>query len=341
MTKKSVGEILREERERQNKTLKEVAHETYIHESYLEAIENNEFKKLPPETYTVGFIQVYAEYLGLDPAEVVQRYKSMITEESPTPPQLYINPKANGNLLLKIGLGISAIIVLVGIIFIVSLLSGGEKQSSGMLKILEETKDYKKYYKLARVGEEFKVPTPSGDVDVKFASINPDKSVDVSVAGKVITVKLQETAEVDLTGDNQTDLKIHLKSSKDRTGQFEFVVMKTRPPKKLKKEDVPGAVMVKDKPETVMVEITGKGKCWIAYSTDGKNETERVIQRGTKIDLKFSKSLKIMSSSAGLISLKINNEDVETGKTGTMMYSIFEWKNINGKGYALVRTDMK
>jgi cytoskeleton protein RodZ len=53
----------------------EVANMLRIHSAYLQAIEDNEIDKLPGPTYAVGFVRAYAEYLGLDGAKVVDRFK--------------------------------------------------------------------------------------------------------------------------------------------------------------------------------------------------------------------------------------------------------------------------
>lgn len=42
---------------------------------YLEAIEDGRFDDLPGATYAVGFVRAYADYLGLDSAEMVARFK--------------------------------------------------------------------------------------------------------------------------------------------------------------------------------------------------------------------------------------------------------------------------
>jgi cytoskeleton protein RodZ len=70
----SAGQFLKQERQRQNKTLKEVARATCIHINTIEALEENRRNKLPAEVFVRGFISIYAQYLGLPPQEVLDRY---------------------------------------------------------------------------------------------------------------------------------------------------------------------------------------------------------------------------------------------------------------------------
>ena len=71
----TVGNILRNARLKQGKTLNDVADVLFIRRVYLEAIENVDYKKLPVEPYGLGYVRNYAEYLGLNSARIVQSFK--------------------------------------------------------------------------------------------------------------------------------------------------------------------------------------------------------------------------------------------------------------------------
>ncbi|MBQ1509465.1 MAG: helix-turn-helix domain-containing protein [Selenomonadaceae bacterium] len=71
-----IGDILRQERERQNLTVKDIEQGTSIRALYIEAIENGEYQTLPGEVYTKGFIRNYANFLKLDADDCVRRYVS-------------------------------------------------------------------------------------------------------------------------------------------------------------------------------------------------------------------------------------------------------------------------
>ena len=67
----SIGEKLRLARERNALTLDQVARETHVAKRFLKALEDEDFSVFPGETYAMGFLRNYAEYLGLDPEELI------------------------------------------------------------------------------------------------------------------------------------------------------------------------------------------------------------------------------------------------------------------------------
>ncbi|HXX82038.1 MAG TPA: RodZ domain-containing protein [Thermodesulfovibrionales bacterium] len=65
---------MKEKREELGVDLKEVAHTLRIQYEYLKALENNDFKKLPPDVYTRAYIREYARFLTIDPAILLDEY---------------------------------------------------------------------------------------------------------------------------------------------------------------------------------------------------------------------------------------------------------------------------
>jgi len=78
----SIGQILRNARLGQDKSIQEASQTLKIRQIYLEAIENNKFAQLPGKIYIIGFIKTYAEYLQLDGEEIIRAYKTGNLEES-------------------------------------------------------------------------------------------------------------------------------------------------------------------------------------------------------------------------------------------------------------------
>ncbi len=73
MSKETVGEYLKKERQLRQISIQEVADGTKISISRLRLIEENKFDGLPAEVFVRGFIRNYAEYIGLDPEEAIMR----------------------------------------------------------------------------------------------------------------------------------------------------------------------------------------------------------------------------------------------------------------------------
>jgi len=82
----SVGEELRAARLRLGEDLRTVAGSLRIRKEHLEALEAGDFANLPGRTYAIGFVRSYADYLGLDGAAAVARFKEEVAEEPDLPP---------------------------------------------------------------------------------------------------------------------------------------------------------------------------------------------------------------------------------------------------------------
>ena len=71
-------------RERKGVDLYRAERDTKIRARYLAALERGEYRELPGDVYTKGFLRNYALYLGLDPAEVVGQWRRERGELGPT-----------------------------------------------------------------------------------------------------------------------------------------------------------------------------------------------------------------------------------------------------------------
>jgi len=70
----SFGRYLQIFRLERDISLELVAEETRIAVGMLEAIEHEDFSRLPPEVFTKGFLRAYAEAVGADGSEAVRRF---------------------------------------------------------------------------------------------------------------------------------------------------------------------------------------------------------------------------------------------------------------------------
>jgi cytoskeleton protein RodZ len=90
----ALGEYLKSVRESRGLQLDEVARVTKIGKSYLVAIEQGDFDKLPNAAYIKGFLRLYAGFLSLSGDEVVARYERGLPQAST--PQVEPAPERPG-----------------------------------------------------------------------------------------------------------------------------------------------------------------------------------------------------------------------------------------------------
>ncbi len=74
----SVGELLRAERERQGLTLAQVADRTRIKQQYLQALEHDDFERLPGRFFARSFTHQYANVLGVNTPELQARLQATV-----------------------------------------------------------------------------------------------------------------------------------------------------------------------------------------------------------------------------------------------------------------------
>jgi len=70
----NLGERLRKERERKGLALGQVHEATKIQTRYLAALEKRDWKAFPGEVFLRGYLRTYADYLKLDPEQVLKAY---------------------------------------------------------------------------------------------------------------------------------------------------------------------------------------------------------------------------------------------------------------------------
>lgn len=80
--KETVGEELRRARLAKDQDLRDIAAYLCIRYQFLQALEDSRYKELPGEAYANGFVRTYASYLGLDPSDIITRYKQELNAQA-------------------------------------------------------------------------------------------------------------------------------------------------------------------------------------------------------------------------------------------------------------------
>ena len=88
----SIGDTLRRERQRRNLDLSEIAGQLKISTRFLEAMEHDDFGKLPGGVFTKSFVRQYAGFLGLDADEMAAEVGHVL-EPEPVLPEMPGKPK--------------------------------------------------------------------------------------------------------------------------------------------------------------------------------------------------------------------------------------------------------
>lgn len=79
----ALGQILRDAREAKGLSLSDVAQNTHLLVQVVEALEREDFKRIAAAIYGRGFVRLYADFLGLDPAPLVRDFMSIYDGAKP------------------------------------------------------------------------------------------------------------------------------------------------------------------------------------------------------------------------------------------------------------------
>jgi cytoskeletal protein RodZ len=215
----SVGQKLRETREQHNFSLEQVARDTHISKQYLVALETEQFSSIPGETYIIGFLRNYAEYLSLNPEEIVSLYKNIQIQEQPLPMTELLEPAGPK--------GPPRVLIL--LIIVLALLGGGgyllyryviasPGSARPQTEVVQETSEQAE-------GQEFdfedEAMTRWFDVDdtigfplngntYRLQLINIDRDLTVRVPGGTLDMTVGQDRQLDVNGDGRNDLRILL-----------------------------------------------------------------------------------------------------------------------------------
>jgi cytoskeletal protein RodZ len=88
----SIGEQLRLAREERGIPLREICDQTRISVHYLEAIETNDYKRLPGGVFNRSFIKAYARCVGYDEREAIEGYTRYLREHGDTSDDVNTTP---------------------------------------------------------------------------------------------------------------------------------------------------------------------------------------------------------------------------------------------------------
>ncbi len=119
-----VGETLQLARERKGVDLYRAERDTKIRLRYLSALEDGDYAELPAPVYTQGFLRNYAIYLGLEPDDILERWREEMEQQRTAtrvaviPPPMPIAEPGGRRLHLTPNMVVAGLVGVVTILFI-------------------------------------------------------------------------------------------------------------------------------------------------------------------------------------------------------------------------------
>jgi len=92
----TLGDGLRAARESQGLTAVQVAEKTRVRRAYLVSIEGMRFDELPSRPFALGYVRAYAQALGLNEVQVIERFRREVPDETgPLRPPSGLQPQSD------------------------------------------------------------------------------------------------------------------------------------------------------------------------------------------------------------------------------------------------------
>jgi cytoskeletal protein RodZ len=149
----TIGEQLRLAREGRGIPLREISDQTRISMHYLEAIESNDYKRLPGGIFNRSFVKAYARYVGYDEKDAIEGYTRYMRdsgdsgEEVATTPyhsKVYTDVPATRSPVLTVVLAIVILAILtalaLGIVYWVQRRAAGTRHEAPLIANLESVR---------------------------------------------------------------------------------------------------------------------------------------------------------------------------------------------------------
>ena len=251
----SVGQKLRESREQHNFSVEQVARDTHISKQYLEALEEENFTIIPGETYIIGFLRNYAEYLSLNPEEIVTLYKNIQIQEQPLPmTELLepVGPKAFPRILVLVVV-ILAVLGVGGYLlyrYVIATPRPVRPQPEVVQQAGEQAEGQELVFQDEAMTRWFSqddtIGFPLNGNTYRLQLIDIGRTLTVKVPGGTLDMTVGQDRQLDVNGDGRNDLRILL-NDLDATGVAKranlslYKITKATPPQVAEATEAPPA----------------------------------------------------------------------------------------------------
>lgn len=354
----SFGIRLKQTREARGIDLERASLETNITVEYLDALEKELITSFPCDTYLIGFLKNYAEYLNLDADELITMYKAVKTQIKPAPLELLLEPKKKVPLYVVVGVLFGLVIVAVGTFLIVRLNSKKAEKRENIITAAAQHSVYQlgNVPMQKRVYQEDKIEVQLEDevVTLFIAETAGVLTLETPLGSHV--VELGEEVEIDLDGQPGSEISIFLsdisKTDSSRGAEIQLVRIMDESelaaftPVETEPEDEEFAVkeLASETTESgmkrtiifesataypVTINANFRGQCLFRYQIDRKDIVEDFYTANQTVSINANNGFRLWMSNANAVKMQIigagNIVDLDIGRPGQVLVEDIKW----------------
>ncbi len=347
---KSAGNILKQAREEKKISQAKVAEDTHFTLRQIEALENDNFSIFPGETYALGFLRAYANYLQLNPDHVIQVYRSSRIEESEIPIKELTKPVGpghgemiGGNAKTIFMAGSVILILAAGILLLATGKKGNTSQTktveNGSLKSYLANSDLVPAEKTENVrlesGQTSAIISPGGGIDFSLQNTEvfiilrklekpegaPARAEFEIYPGKTI-VPLEEGASTEIGGERFSS-RFKLTFDTATLNTVKILVQNLG-------EVAEATAVTEAEPDNIAnpsnfiihLEAEFTGRNYIDSFVDGKPGKKGMMSPGSRIQYEANNSIQLTVGDAGAVRIFINGKEESLGPRGRKVSKI-------------------
>lgn len=371
----SIGKKLQETRMARGLDLDQISRETNIARRYLEDLENEKFDDFPGESYLIGFLRNYCEYLDLDGNELVNLYRNQKIQEINVPASALIPPRP----LFERLFGQNAGRVKVALLVLLLLAAG----AAGVVLLLPHLQ---RAFPAAETpqtpvrepavhtlsGTEFKGRVFAGDqitvpVDGENYTLLVEETAEavrLNAGGTVRVVELGQELVFDVSGDDVPDVRVFVSDlypenpsmGAEVLVETALSVADTAEPEGGVTVSVPsGTAASGNAGQTVLFEsgsafpvtlnATFRGYCLFRYEIDREERDERLYQKSEILTIQARNGLRIWASNGNAVKIQViaagQTVDLELSRPGEVIVRDLRWLRDDATGrYRFVLMDV-
>ena len=366
----SIGEKLRLARERNNLTIDQVARETHVAKRFLKGLEDEDFSVFPGETYAMGFLRNYAEYLGLSPEELIGIYRNIKIQEQPLPMSELLDSRPKLPPLRLILIAAAAILILALAAFLIYRAATRGPTGNAQAPTTQASSDFVFQDEVRTQwftqGDGITVPYNGKNYRIVVSAVGD--SLTLKVPGGTVDLGLGKERYIDLDGDSTPEIRI-VWNDVDRaaaqkrvnlglyktTGQAADAAASAAAD--TANSNIPAAtadmsagqaaatlssfkpLALAQAPQTGLftLDFTFKNDCYFRYVVDDKDRSDKFFQKGEQLSIDTARAkVTIWLSNAGAARMRVQGKDFELGNLGEVATRTIAWqKDTNAGGYVL------
>ncbi len=338
----SIGKKLKDERRSRGIDIDQAARETNIARRYIEDLENERFDSFPAESYVIGFLRNYCEYLELDADGLISIYKNQKIQEINIPiseliPERSLGNRVLGSIVGKIAIALVVLALLAGLGFggymLFKYLAGRianlqvePHPSPSRAAYVREPAVYEMSGREFRgrvfVGDSISVPVEGEVFAINVQETAPDLMLETG--GAIRVVELGQSISFNISEEFDVDIRVFVSDLDisnpsagaeitvelgpfdeeliDAEGELEMLSMPT-----VGVSSSSGSTVLFESYSAypVTMNATFRGTCLFRHEIDRRNREERMYQRSEVLTVQARDGLRVWASNGNAVRIQI------------------------------------